>query len=427
MTHKVNQALLVSLSAPELDRLAVELAARKALVGLVRRYANKNRWWERSLAKVPRLGALYASTFGRRLPPAGLDGDLVIEAGVTADISSAVVRRVGSGLRDTADRINTMLQHRVEASVANVAGGHVKKADVVVASYHVARHVFRRARASGRRTILNYPIAHHRWQYRFYDEQARAYPEFAAALPQFGSTERHSELLDAEIELADTILVGSQFARDSFVSVGVAPEKLRVIPYGSDTERFRPAPLPHRQEKGDDKVFRLLFVGQIGERKGMSHLLKAYKTFRRPDTELHLVGDYVSGAEAVYAPYREIYKHTANVPQKQLPDLFRAADVFVFPTLVEGMGMVVLEAMACGIPVIVTPNGPGDVVRDGVDGYVVPPCDADAIVERLERLYAEPELRAEMGRNARRQAESWSWARYARTAAETVLGLERSQ
>jgi glycosyltransferase involved in cell wall biosynthesis len=320
------------------------------------------------------------------------------------------------------DRVNMMLQHRVEASVASVAGGHVKKANVVVASYHVARHVFRRARASGRRTVLNYPIAHHRWQYRFYDEQARAHPEFAGALPRFGDTERHSELLDAEIELADTILVGSQFARDSFVSAGVAPEKLRVIPYGTDTERFRPAASPRR----DDKVFRAVFVGQIGERKGISHLLKAYKAFRRPDTELHLVGDYVPGAEEAYAPYRDLYRHTPNVPQKQLPDLFRSADVFVFPTLVEGMGMVVLEAMACGIPVIVTPNGPGDVVRDGVDGFVVPACNSEAIVERLERMYAEPELRFEMGRNARTHAESWSWARYARTAAETVLGPDTS-
>ena len=69
--------------------------------------------------------------------------------------------------------------------------------------------------------------------------------------------------------------------------------------------------------------------------------------------------------------------------------MYRAADVFVFPTLVEGLGLVVLEAMACGLPVIVTSRGPDEVVRDGVDGYVVPAGDSTAIIEALERLYAD--------------------------------------
>ena len=101
--------------------------------------------------------------------------------------------------------------------------------------------------------------------------------------------------------------------------------------------------------------------------------------------------------------------------------MYRAADVFVFPTLLEGLGLVVLEAMACGLPVIVTPRGPDEVVRDGVDGYVVPAGDSNAIIEALERLYSDAELRLQLGRNARLQAERWSWARYASAAADNVL------
>ena len=417
----MTRALLVSLSAPEMDRLAVELATRKSLVGVVRRYVNKNRWWERALSRVPGFSGIYASTLGRRVPPAGLHASLVIEAGVAADVAAAVTSRIGRRFPAFQHRYGKGLLQSTELGVANAGGRFVSRADVVVGSYHVALPAFRQARASGCKTVLNYPIAHHRWQYRFFAEQARKYPQFAAALPQFGPTEEHAAGLDREIELADLILVGSGFVRDSFVSQGIASEKIRVIPYGADAQRFTPPAQPRR----GDGPMRLLFVGQIGERKGISHLLNAYRVFQKPDTELHLVGNFVTGRE-VYAPYHDLFRHTPNVAQKQLPALMHAADVFVFPTLVEGMPMVVLEAMACGLPVIVTPNGPGDVVRDGVDGFIIPPNDPDALVDRLERLYADPQLRLEMGQNARRQAEKWTWARYAQTAATTVLELGRA-
>jgi glycosyltransferase involved in cell wall biosynthesis len=408
--------LLVSLSAPELDRLAAELAARRSLLSMVRRYVNKGRHWERALARLPVMGGAYAATLGRRSPPAGLHGKFVHEAGVATDFAGAVVHRGARLLPNQAARANAALRLMTERAVARAAARLVERAEQVVASYHVALPAFQRARERGRTTLLNYPIAHHRWQYRFYAEQAERNPEFAAALPQFGDREQHAATLDAEIELADLVLVGSRFARDSFVSEGIAPDRIRVIPYGADVLRFQPSKEPARSSS-----FRVLFVGQIGERKGVSYLLKAYERFRRPDTELHLVGDYVAGAE-VYRPYRHLYRHTPNIPQSQLPELFRSAEVLVFPTLVEGMGMVALEAMACGVPVIATPCGPDEVVRDGIDGFIVPPCDSDAIVDRLERLYGDEGLRRQMGSEARVQAERWSWTRYATSAADVVLG-----
>jgi len=413
----MTRALLVSLSAPEMDRLAVELGVRGALQGLVRRYANKRRWWERAVARLPFLGKGYAGTLGRRLPPAGLDAGLVIEAGVLADFAAAMVNRAGRHHSDAVLGLSKWLLAATEASVAEAASRYVVNADCVVGSYHVAYPAFRRAQALGRRTFLNYPIAHHRWQYRFYAAQAQRRPEFAAALPRFGDVDRHAAMLDREIELADTILVGSRFVRDTFVSEGIPAERLHVIPYGADPDRFTPAVEP----QAGDQPFRVLFVGQIGERKGMSYLLDAYAAFRKPDTELHLVGNFVGGSE-VYERYRGLYRHTAHVPQAQLPELFRAADVFVLPSLVEGMPMVVVEAMACGVPVIVTPHGPADVVRDGVDGYVVPVCDSEAILDRLERMYADRRQLTQMGRAAREHAERWTWQRYATAAADLVQG-----
>jgi glycosyltransferase involved in cell wall biosynthesis len=408
----VSRVLLVSLSAPEMDRLAVELAARHALLRVVRRYVNKRRRWERALEWLPLIG----SALERRLPPNGLHTELVCEAGIATDFTCALAHRLEQRLPRLGARTSGALQFMTERAVARVATHLVEQAEQVVASYHVALPVFRRARALRRRTLLDYPTAHHRWLYRFYDEEADRNPRFASALPRFSDRERHGSHLDCEIELAELILVGSRFARDSLVAHGIAAERLRVIPYGVDTQRFCPPPQPRRRPS----PFRVLFIGRLGEAKGISYLLQAYRRFCKVDTELHLVGDIVPGAE-VYLPFRDLYRHTAHVPQAQLTEVYRAADVFVFPTLLEGLGLVVLEAMACGLPVIVTPRGPDEVVRDGVDGYVVPAGDSNSIIEALERLYSDVELRLQLGRNARSQAERWSWARYASAAADSVL------
>jgi glycosyltransferase involved in cell wall biosynthesis len=105
--------------------------------------------------------------------------------------------------------------------------------------------------------------------------------------------------------------------------------------------------------------------------------------------------------------------------------MYRASDVFVFPTLIEGMPLVVLEAMACGLPVIVTANGPGDIVRDGIEGFVIPERDPDAICDRLERLYRDPELRIEMGRRAAERSKAFDWGAYTGKARQALAELHR--
>jgi glycosyltransferase involved in cell wall biosynthesis len=409
------KAILISANAPELDRLAAELAARGALTRMVRKYFWRGRRWERAAARLPLLRSAYASTFGRRAAPAGIDANLIVDAGVAWDFAAALVNRAGRSVPSLAAPVSRRLLACTERAVGHAASVAVNGADVVIGSYHVAEPAFARARRQGVRTVLNYPIAHHRWQYEFFAEQAAARPEFASALPAFGNVRRHSAALDPEIELADAVLVGSDFVRNTFVAQGVPSSKIAVVPYGVDAARFAPA--EHGAER---RPFRVLFVGQIGERKGVSYLLEAYESFKRPGTELALVGDLVNGGEA-YRRFAGLFEHVPNVPHARLPQLFRTADVFVLPTLVEGMPLVVLEAMASGLPVIVTPNGPAEVVRDGVDGYVVPIRDSEAIAARLDTLYRSPELRREMGRNARLRAEQWSWQRYAKAAADVAL------
>ena len=397
-----HSVLVVNYTAPEMNHLAAALAQHGLLQQYIRPYANQHRAWESTVEHLPGFGRLYTKTFGRRMMPLGLDRGDIRETAIWQDIVRAgALHFGGSRAKALAEQLHWSIQQRI----AEVASRYVQTAKVVVGSYQVSHKAF--ARASGVK-VLNYPIAHHRYIQRFVAEEREMEPSFAATLPDWSQAPVWQEPeLDAECELADRILVGSTFARNAFIEEGFPAEKVIVIPYGADLERFS----PERPGVEQRKTFKALFVGGIVQRKGISYLLRAYQRFKGPNTELILVGSYPDDSSP-FAPFRDDVKHTPHVPQADLPEIYRSADVFVFPSLLEGMGLVVLEAMASGLPVITTPNGPGDLVRDGVDGFVVPIRDVDAIVEKLEYLRTHPEERLLMGQNARARAKMFTWQHY---------------
>jgi glycosyltransferase involved in cell wall biosynthesis len=130
--------------------------------------------------------------------------------------------------------------------------------------------------------------------------------------------------------------------------------------------------------------------------------------------ELTLVGA-TFGSAAGLARYMGAFHHVPWLRHDQMPSAFRAADVFVFPSLLEGSASVVLEAMASGLPVVVTPNAGADAVREGIDGFVVPIRSPEAIAERLDRIGADDALRERMGRAARERAHEFTWAEFRRS------------
>lgn len=406
-----SSVLVVNYTAPEMNHLAAALAECGLLQKYIRPYANQQRTWERAVAHWPGFGRLYSKTFGRRTMPPELTSGDIREAAVWQDIvRAAALHFGGSRAKVLAEQLHWGIQQRI----AEVAGLYAQGAQVVVGSYQVSHKMF--ARASGVK-VLNYPIAHHRFIQRFVAEERELEPSFAATLPDWSQAPAWQEPeLDTECELADRILVGSSFAGNTFIEEGFPAEKMIIIPYGADLERFSPG----QRDTEQGETFRALFVGSIVQRKGISYLLRAYQRFKGPNTELMLVGNYPDDSSP-FAPFREDFKHIPHLPQADLPKIYRGADVFVFPGLLEGMGLVVLEAMASGLPVITTPNGPGDLVRDGVDGFVVPIRNVDAIVEKLEYLRAHPEERLRMGQNARERAKLFTWEQY-RTKVANLIG-----
>ncbi|HID52436.1 MAG TPA: glycosyltransferase family 1 protein [Anaerolineae bacterium] len=220
-----------------------------------------------------------------------------------------------------------------------------------------------------------------------------------------------------EYEWADYILVPSQFAYDSFLDQGFAPERLLLIPFGVDTERFRPAD----KSKGE-RPFRILYVGQISLQKGGIYLLQAWQKLGWTNAELYLVGRVEQNDGRIFQPYQNLpgvhWLGYVSDPVR----MYQKADVFVFPSLQEGSALVTYEAMACGLPIITTAHA-GSVARDGREGFIVPIRDADALANRLETLRRDKKLRLKMGQAAREHIKTSTWEKYSNSIAQTFASL----
>jgi glycosyltransferase involved in cell wall biosynthesis len=207
-----------------------------------------------------------------------------------------------------------------------------------------------------------------------------------------------------EIERADKVVIPSEFVRRSFIEAGVPAGKLATIPYGIDLAAFRAEPKR-------DETFRVLFVGNIGIQKGVHYLLEAWKRLGMRDAELVLAGRVEEEMRGVLARYDGLFTLRGHVPHEELYREYSNASVFVLPSLQEGSALVTYEAMACGVPLLVSENT-GSVVRDGLDGWVIPIRDVESIMTKLAWFRDHPSEASEMGASAAAHVQQYTWARY---------------
>jgi glycosyltransferase involved in cell wall biosynthesis len=277
-----------------------------------------------------------------------------------------------------------------------------------------ARHCLRLARAAGIPTVLEIPTWHrqkgrqlpYKTKEELADEQAPAPTRWLNRI----LISRHESL--EEYELADLIVVLSEKAAETFRVLGVPADKLYWNSHGVDADEFMPGVFPDR--------FRAVFVGALIKRKGVHHLIEAWKKLALPEAELWLAGH----------PHDEIRPYLEGLPSnvrvlgftRDIPSLYRQCSVHVFPSECEGSAKSVCEAAACGLPQITTRES-GDIVVDGVNGLIVPPNDPEAIIEALRTLSARPDLIREYGRAARERAlKLFTWNHYR----ERLLGAYRA-
>jgi glycosyltransferase involved in cell wall biosynthesis len=270
----------------------------------------------------------------------------------------------------------------------------------VVAYENAALRTFAAARARGIRTILDAASVHHATADRWRRAAGTGWARDVRARK------------DAELALADQVLVLSELARDSYVAAGVPAHRISVVPLGYDPGIF------HAAEPQPSGRMCFVFVGHASYIKGLDVLLDAAARLGAEGAPFRLI---VIGDVEDVGPAGVEFR--GKLAQQAIAAELAAADCLVLPSRCDGFGMVVAEALGAGVPAIVSEHaGASDLVRASGAGWIVPADDVAALVERMRRCIAHPEAVLEAKRKARVAAGEWTWQRYRARVADALLG-----
>jgi glycosyltransferase involved in cell wall biosynthesis len=271
---------------------------------------------------------------------------------------------------------------------------------------HGALFSLEAARSAGKKAVVAFLSPHHQTRERWVDPQYDRFPELSTPTSRRlrEKAKQRDARRDQEARLADVIHCASSFTVRSLLAAGVPPEKTVMVPLGCPAvASVQPI------QSSSLRTVRFVFAGSVSVHKGAHLLLEAWKLLAPKSGEVHLYG-------AVHLPKSVIERAGAGVflhgivDRAEMDRAYRDATVLVFPTLCDGFGMVVAEALAHGVPVITTPNaGAADMIVEGRNGFLVSPGETAALAERIEWCFDHPqELRA-MREEALAIARSWSW------------------
>jgi alpha-maltose-1-phosphate synthase len=268
-----------------------------------------------------------------------------------------------------------------------------------------ALHHFREARKLSIHRIYDLPIGYWRANRKISTEEAELQPGWKGTLNALSDSDAKCALKDQELELADTVVVPSAFVKST---LDMYPGKKSVVvnPFGVPANVSAP-----RELTDPSKPLRVLYVGSLTQRKGISYLFEAIEKAGKAVT-LTVIGRKVGQSDLLDENCAK-YRWIASVPHAEILSEMRQHDVFVFPSLFEGLALVTGEAISQGLPVITTPNSGGtDILRDGIDGFIVPIRDPEAITERLLQFHADRALLKQMSDSARERAGQLTWQGY---------------
>jgi glycosyltransferase involved in cell wall biosynthesis len=223
------------------------------------------------------------------------------------------------------------------------------------------------------------------------------------------TTRRELESYDS----ADAITIPSQSSLRSFLQAGVPAHKLHVIPYGVKLDQFHPVDTPPAYHR--DGIFEVLFVGGVNLRKGIPYLLKAFAQLQHPRKRLTLIGAVDPAIEALLPtlPTQDVHI-LGSLPQSQLPGYMSRSHILVLPSIEDGFGLVMPQAMACRCPILASVNTGGqDLFTNGVEGFHVPIRSPEAIADRLQQLADDPALQDRMAAAALNRVQALGgWHQY---------------
>jgi glycosyltransferase involved in cell wall biosynthesis len=326
------------------------------------------------------------------------------------EAASLMLRRMGPLVGDS---LWEKSEHALDRHCARkMTGGGF---DAFLGIEHGALAAIQKAKLEGKPAGVAFLSPHHATRARWVDSEYERFPELLT--PATRALLEKGRLRDArrdqEAQLADFIHCASRFVHDSLVEGGVAAEKIFTCPLGCP-------PAVDSIERGTidcgagaPQPVRFLYAGPVSVRKGAHVLLEAWKRLGNPaGAELHFFGVVTLPERCLRECPEGVHFH-GSVSFAQMEHEYQAASILVFPTLCDGFGLVASEALAHGLPVLTTPNaGASQLIREGRNGFLVPPHDPDALAVRMQWCMDHPAQLEEMREAARTSAHEWTWADY---------------
>lgn len=281
--------------------------------------------------------------------------------------------------------------------------GLITKSDITVAFSSVGLHTLRKAKDMGAITIIERGSSHILYQTDILKEEY----DHLGVIPRLVP---HSKIVEKELqeyEEANYISIPSLFVKETFLKKGISEEKLIHVPYGVCLDEFK-------QIQKTDNVFRIVYAGTMSIQKGTHYLLQAVSELKLPNMELLLIGEAFDEIIPFFKKYEGSFRWLDTVHQEELYKHYSQGSVFVLMSIQDGFGLVLLQAMACGLPVIYTTNTGGeDIVREGIDGFMIPIRDVDSLKEKLIYLYEHTDICQAMGQSAKeRVSKEFTWDHY---------------
>ena len=306
--------------------------------------------------------------------------------------------------------VRRWLTRRSDATLGRIAGRTAKNLGAEVLSY--SYYGFAAFKEASRAGMLFQMHPHPETMRTLLQEEIAAHPDCAASLQQEWELNLPPEdfnRLVTETTMPVRSLAASSFTRQSLIDHGVPASSIRVVPYGIDLETFRPDARSLRSVEGPLK---LLFVGRMNQRKGIKYLLQALALLPDADLQLTVCGRVMDGLDLFQSAGSRV-RVTPSVSTKALTEAYKQADLFILPSIAEGFGQVLLEALASGLPVLATTHTAApDLIRDGREGFIVEPRRPDQIAERIQWALNHRQELLQMRFAARSCAERFPWARF---------------
>lgn len=277
---------------------------------------------------------------------------------------------------------------------------------------------FTKAKQLGLYCIYDLPIGYWKSARSLMEKEFYINPDWSSTLTGFNDSQAKLDIKDQELAIADVIFVASSFTKKTLEDYSGKLAEIKVIPYGFPEVHNKKVyqPLINRKLK-------VLFIGGLSQRKGLSYLFEAVEGLQ-DKVELTVVGHKaVSNCKALNLALEQ-HHWIPSLSYDKVLACMREHDVFVFPSLFEGFGMVITEAMSQGVPVITTDRTAGpDVIEDGVDGWIVPAGSSKAIKEVVCNILEKPELLEQFGLAAQTKAKNRPWSVYGQEMADALSSL----